>query len=269
MNIGVIFAGGVGSRMHSKDIPKQFLEIYNKPIMIHTLEHFEACPDIDAIAVVCVEGWIDHLRDLLYKYRIEKVRKIIPGGSTGQLSIFNGLYASEEIVLQKGEDSPLLMEVPDLANNASMTGSRVPEDSQDIVLIHDGVRPLIGPDLLSENIRCVREHGSCITAGIVKETIVEIYDDGGVKSVPDRSHSRVAKAPQSFFLKDVISTHRKALSEQKYNFIDTCTMMHHYGWNLTMIDGPYENIKITTPDDFYSMRAILQAREDAQIYIPD
>ena len=79
----------------------------------------------------------------------------------------------------------------------------------------------------------------------------------------------MAKAPQSFYLRDVISAHRRALSEERYDFIDTCTMMHHYGRRLTMIDGPYENIKITTPDDFYSMRAILQAREDAQIYISE
>ena len=269
MNIGVIFAGGVGSRMHSKDIPKQFLEIYNKPIMIHTLEHFEACPDIDAICVVCVSGWIGHLQDLLYKYRIEKVRKIIPGGASGQLSIFNGLYAAEELVLEGGKPGPLLMEVPDIETNAGIAGCRVAERAEHIVLIHDGVRPLIRPDLLTHNIQCVREHGSCITAGIVKETIVEIYDNGDVRSVPERSHSRVAKAPQSFYLEDVISAHRKALSEKRYDFIDTCTMMHHYGRRLTMIDGPYENIKITTPDDFYSMRAILQAKEDAQIYIQE
>ena len=269
MNIGVIFAGDVGTRMHSKDIPKQFLEIYNKPIMIHTLEHFEACADIDAICVVCVEGWIGHLQDLLYKYRIEKVRKIIPGGTSGQLSIFNGLYAAEELILEAGRPGDLIMQVPDIEANAGIAGSRVPDNDETVVLIHDGVRPLISPGLLSENIRCVREHGSCITAGIVKETIVEIYDNGDVRSVPERSHSRVAKAPQSFYLRDVISSHRRALSEKRYDFIDTCTMMNHYGWRLTMIDGPYENIKITTPDDFYSMRAILQAREDAQIYISD
>ncbi len=269
MNIGVIFAGGVGSRMHSKDIPKQFLEIYNKPIMIHTLEHFEACPDIDALAVVCVEGWIRHLEELLYKYRIEKVRKIIPGGASGQLSIFHGLYAAEDIVLEGGKGENILMKVPDLDENASFLGTRIPENADDVVLIHDGVRPLIGPELLTANIRCVRECGSCITAGIVKETIVEITEGGDVKSVPERRLSRVAKAPQSFYLRDVIGTHRRALAEKRYDFIDTCTMMHHYNWHLTMIDGPYENIKITTPDDFYSMRAILQAREDAQIYVPD
>lgn len=238
MNIGVIFAGGVGSRMHSKDRPKQFLEIYNKPIIVHTLEYFEKNENIDAVVVSCVPEWIEYLSGLVYKYRLEKVEKIVPGGSTGQLSIYNGLCAAEEVA--NGEEA--------------------------VVLIHDGVRPLINVELLSENIESVRKFGSSITSGIVKETIVEIYDGGEIKSVPDRAHSRVAKAPQSFWLKDILAVHRKALEENKTDFIDSCTMMQHYGYHLHMIDGPYENIKITTPDDFYTMRAILQAKEDAQIY---
>ena len=99
-----------------------------------------------------------------------------------------------------------------------------------------------------------------------RELIVEIDDNGGILLVPDRAHSRVAKAPQSFYLKDILSSHEKALSEGVTDFIDSCTMMKHYGYALHMTDGPYENIKITTPDDFYTMRAILEAKENAQIY---
>ena len=239
-NVAVVFAGGTGQRMNTRTRPKQFLELHGKPIIIYTLEAFEEHSEIDGIIVVMLESWIGYTQELIRKYNLEKIKKVVPGGSSGQESIYNGLCAASEFY-----------------------------KDDDIVLIHDGVRPLISPGLLSENIRCVREHGSCITAGIVKETIVEIYDNGDVRSVPERSHSRVAKAPQSFYLTDVIGAHRRALSEQRYDFIDTCTMMHHYGRRLTMIDGPYENIKITTPDDFYSMRAILQAREDAQIYISE
>ena len=205
---------------------------------MHTLEYFEKNENIDAVVVSCVPEWIEYLSGLVYKYRLEKVEKIVPGGSTGQLSIYNGLCAAEEVA--NGEEA--------------------------VVLIHDGVRPLINVELLSENIESVRKFGSSITSGIVKETIVEIYDGGEIKSVPDRAHSRVAKAPQSFWLKDILAVHRKALEENKTDFIDSCTMMQHYGYHLHMIDGPYENIKITTPDDFYTMRAILQAKEDAQIY---
>ena len=133
-------------------------------------------------------------------------------------------------------------------------------------MIHDGVRPLISPQLLSQNIQNVKQFGSSITGAIVKETIVEIDDNGGVVLVPDRAHSRVAKAPQSFWLKDILDAHQKALSENIHDFIDSCTIMKHYGYSLHMTDGPYENIKITTPDDVYTMRASLQVKEDAQIY---
>lgn len=238
MNIGVIFAGGVGSRMHSKERPKQFLEISNKPIIVHTIEHFENNECIDAVVVVCVEDWIDHFSKLCYKYRLDKVKKIVPGGKTGQLSIYNGLSAAKEIAC---DDNP-------------------------IVLIHDGVRPLINSELLTRNIADVKQYQSSITSGIVKETIVEIDDNGTIKLVPDRAHSRVAKAPQCFYLDDIMAAHKKALNEGITDFIDSCTMMQHYGYILHMTDGPYENIKITTPDDFYTMRAILQAKEDAQIY---
>ncbi|MDE6550684.1 MAG: 2-C-methyl-D-erythritol 4-phosphate cytidylyltransferase [Clostridia bacterium] len=238
MNIGVIFAGGVGSRMRSKDKPKQFLEIFGKPIIIHTLEHFENNADIDAVVISCVEEWIDYLRSQIDKFGITKVRKIVAGGSSGQLSIYNGLCAARDVA-----------------------GSE-----KAIVLIHDGVRPLINSKLLSENIACVKAHGSAITAGIVKETIVVTDKDGCVEQVPLRDNSRVAKAPQSFYLDDILTAHEKAMSDNVYDTVDSCTLMNRYGYKLYMVDGPYDNIKITTPDDYYAMRAILEAKENAQIY---
>ena len=237
MNIAVIFAGGVGSRMRTKEIPKQFLEIYNKPIIVHTIEFFEKNENIDGIVVVCNSDWLEYFENLIYKFRLEKIKKVVPGGETGQLSIYNGLCAANELT----------------------------NDEDSIVLLHDGVRPLINIDLITKNIEDVKKYGSSITSGIVKETIVEIDDEGGIKLVPDREHSRVAKAPQCFYLKDILSSHNKALSEGITTFIDSCTMMNYYGYKLHMTDGPYENIKITTPDDFYTMRAILQAKEDAQL----
>ena len=238
MNIGVIFAGGVGSRMHSKDRPKQFLEIHEKPIIIHTLEHFEHNPDIDAVVIACVAEWIEHLEGLIKKFHLGKVKKIVAGGGTGQLSIYNGLREAKELA----------------------------GDERAIVLVHDGVRPLISSRLLSENIDCVKRRGSAITAGIVKETIVVVDNDGKVEQVPSREKSRVAKAPQSFWLDDILSVHERALADGVDNSIDSCTLMKSYGRELYMVDGPYENIKITTPDDYYTMRAILDAKENGQIY---
>lgn len=238
MNIAVIFAGGVGSRMHSKDKPKQFLEMYNKPIIIYTLEIFDNCSEIDGIVIACIKDWIPYLERLLDKFRIKKVKKIVEGGETGQLSIYNGLCAAEEI--SQGEKS--------------------------IVLIHDGVRPLINEKVISDNIAGVKEKGSAITSGIVKETIMVVREDNSIDYIPERKWSRVAKAPQSFWLNEILDVHKTALDEHIIDYIDSCTMMQHYGKKMYMVDGPYENIKITTPDDFYTMRAILEAKENAQIY---
>ncbi|MDD6995318.1 MAG: IspD/TarI family cytidylyltransferase [Clostridia bacterium] len=238
MNIGVIFAGGVGNRMHSKETPKQFLKVHDKPIIIHTLEHFEHNPEIEAVAVACIEDWIPHLKELLYKYRIEKVKKIVPGGKTGQLSIYNGLCAAKEIA----------------------------EGRRAIVLIHDGVRPFINSKVLSDNIDSVKKRGSAITAGVMKETVVIGDDEGNVIQVPERKYARLAKAPQSFWLDDILSVHNKALEQGIDDTIDSCTLMQRFGHKLYLVDGPYENMKITTPDDYYTMRAILDAKEDKQIY---
>ena len=238
MNIAVIFAGGAGERMHTIDKPKQFLEMHKKPIIIYTLEIFENHPEIDAVVVACIEEWIPHLNDLLRKYKITKVKKVIPGGETGQMSIYNGLIATKAIV---GDDNA-------------------------VVLIHDGVRPLINAQVISDNITSVRKYGSAITTAKVKETILVVNDTESIDLVPDRSHSRVAKAPQSFWLNDILDAHQKAQRDGITGFIDSCTLKKHYGYSLYLVDGPYENIKITTPDDFYTMRALLDAKENEQLY---
>lgn len=239
MNIAVIFAGGVGSRMHSKDRPKQFLEIHGKPIIIHTLEVFEHHPDIDAIVISCVESGIPHLQNLLKTYNLQKIRKIVPGGATGQESIYNGLLAAEA-----------------LAGN-----------EKSVVLIHDGVRPMIYEKTITDNITCVKTHDSCITCVPVKETVLLVNEStNAVECIPPRKKSRLARAPQSFWLADILQLHRAAQRDGLLDFVDSCTMMQHYGKTLYLIEGPQENLKITTPDDFYAMRALLDAKENAQIY---
>lgn len=238
MNIAVIFAGGVGSRIKSKSKPKQFLELHNKPIIIHTLEKFEENKNIDAIVISCKEEWIEYTRLLIKKFNISKVKEIVPGGETGQISIYNGLLAAKKVDFE--------------------------DDS--IVLIHDGVRPFINDEVINGNIETVKTYGSAITTGEVKETILVVKEDGKIDYVPNRSNSRVAKAPQSFYLKDILKVHESAIREKKFDYIDSCTMMQKYGYHLQLVDGPSQNIKITTPEDFYTMRALLDAKENAQIY---
>lgn len=150
------------------------------------------------------------------------------------------------------------------AYNAADTLERAVES---IVLIHDGVRPLINEKVISDNIQSVIKYGSAITTAKVKETILVVNEGTAtIDYVPSRNNSRVAKAPQSFWLDDILKAHEKALSEGEKNCIDSCTMMQRYGYDLYLIDGPGENIKITTPEDFYTMRAILEAKENEQIY---
>lgn len=238
MNIGVIFAGGVGSRMNSRAKPKQFLMMHGKPIIIHTIEIFEANQSIDAIVVSCVKDWIPHMENLIRKYNLQKVVSVVEGGKTGQLSIYNGLVEAERI--SGGENG--------------------------IVLIHDGVRPLITQKTIDDNIETVKRYGSAITCVKVKETVILVNDNEAVDHIPDRDCLRLARAPQSFRLENIISAHRKALDDGIDDFVDSCTMMQHYGNKLYLIEGPQENIKVTTPDDFYIMRAILDAKENSQIY---
>ena len=219
-------------------MPKQFLKIHDKPIIIRTLELFEENPEIDMIVIACVENWIGYLNKLISKYNLRKVQRIVKGGKSGQESIYNILKAAEEL------------------------GDR----DKDIVLIHDGVRPLITQKTIFDNITSVKKNGSAITSVKVKETVLIVDNDESITEVPDRATSRLARAPQSFYLDDILSAHEKAISENKFDFIDSCSMLQYYGKKLYLVDGPQENIKITTPDDFYTMRALLDAKENAQIY---
>lgn len=239
MNIAVIFAGGIGARMHTQSRPKQFLELNGKPIIIYTLEIFDNHPKVDAIVVACIESWIPFLQKMIRKFEINKVVRIVPGGATGQCSIYHGLCAAEEIAKDKQDET--------------------------IVLIHDGVRPLITEQTISNNLAKVHECGSCITCVPATETFVVKEADHSL-TIPERSASMIARAPQSFWLRDILSVHRKAQSEGYTDFIDSCTLMSHYGYTLGLVEGPVENIKITTPTDYFVFRAMVEVHENQQIF---
>lgn len=238
MNIAIIFAGGSGNRMHTKSRPKQFLEYNGKPIIIYTLELFDNHPLIDGIVVVCIESWIPFLEKMLKKFEINKVVKIEKGGKTGQESIYYGLVGAEQCAHGDGET---------------------------VVLIHDGVRPLITEDTISDNINTVHEKGNCITCIPATETFIVKQNDGSLE-IPSRANSLIARAPQSFYLKDILSAHRKAIDEGKTDYIDSCTLMSHYGYKMNTIIGPMENIKITTPTDYFIFKAMVEVHENQQIF---
>lgn len=241
-NIAVIFAGGSGKRMNTVSRPKQFLELNGKPVIIYTLELFDNHPDIDAICVVCIEPWIPFLKKQLKKFEINKVVEIVPGGETGQDSIYNGLCAANNWARAQGVDS-----------------------NEVVVLIHDGVRPLIKEQTITDNIKLTRNSGNCITCIPATETFVVKQQDGGLQ-IPSRADSLIARAPQSFKLKDILTAHELARKENRHDFIDSCTMMSHYGHQMHTIIGPMENIKITTPTDFFIFRAMVEVHENQQIF---
>lgn len=240
MNIAVIFAGGAGVRMHITSRPKQFLELAGKPIIIYTSELFETHPEIDAIVVACLEPWIPFLKKMLRKFEINKVVRVVPGGVSGQASIYNGLCAAEEYAKEMGDENPL-------------------------VLIHDGVRPLINEQTITDCVNTAREKGNCITCVPATETvIVQKYDDR--IEVPARVDCKIVRAPQCFMLRDIIEAHRESQKRGLPDFIDSCSMMNYYGQTLHTIIGPMENMKITTPTDFFLFRAMLQLRENQQVF---
>lgn len=237
MNNAIIFAGGTGKRMNTRAKPKQFLEMHGKPVLIYTLQHFEEHSEIDNIVLVCLEGWIDYAKKLIKEFHIKKVIDIVPGGATGQESIFNGVACAY----------------------------RNSNDDNDIVLVHDGVRPLIDGDTITECLCSVRKYGSAITTTPAIETIFVDSDGDKVGKIFNRSQCAMARAPQCFYLIDLYKAHIKAQKERKFDFIDSAMLMQYYGMELHTVNGPIENIKITTPTDFYLFRALLDAQENMQI----
>ena len=236
-NIAVIFAGGIGRRMNQTALPKQFLKLHGKEIIVHTLEHFQKHQEIDGIVIACVAEWMDYLKKLLEKYDMDKVGAVVLGGKTGQESIYNGLVKAAEIY---GED----------AN----------------VLIHDGVRPLINENTITDCITCINENGTAITTAPVTETIIRVNESDEIVDVIDRTDCLLARAPQGFKLREILKTHEKARKLGKNDFIDSATMMKWNGYKLSIVEGPVENIKITTPMDYYNFKAFVEAKENAELF---
>lgn len=236
MNIALITAGGAGIRMSSRNLPKQFLELHGKPIMIYTLEQFEFHPEIDAIVIPCLADWQDYLLRQLERFQIKKVVSVIPGGPNRSASIRNGL---EELY------------------------RKYPEDS--VVLVHDAVRPLINRDTISRNIESVKKYGSAITSSPAFETVAACEKKDQISSVLKRSQCVIARAPQSFRLGDLYRAYQQASPEQLAEYVDPASLLLGKGCKLHAVEGPMYNIKITTSNDYYMFRALKDAEEDSQI----
>lgn len=236
MNTALIFAGGAGQRMNSRAKPKQFLELHGKPIILYTLDHFEKHPEINDIIVVCLADWISELKILLRRYDFEKVTQIVPGGNTGHESIYNGLKTLKGIC-----------------------------KDDDIVLIHDGVRPLITEELISLNIAKVCECGTAITVEPALESVVSSMDGNMIDSVPNRNNMYVAKAPQSFRYGMIWNIYQKAKADGLLT-IDSAHLLSIYGVEMHTVISTPNNMKVTAPADYYIFRALYEAIENRQIF---
>lgn len=227
MNIGLIIAGGVGARMNST-IPKQFMVVKEKPIIVYTLEVFQKNDQIDAIAVVCLNGWEDILQKYIEKFHLKKVKWIVEGGKTGMESLRKGMN------LLKQEC-----------------------DANDIIVIHDAVRPLVTDDIINANIASVVEYGTAITC--VPATEALLYSENGVSSsrVVNRDLIMRTQTPQSLRLSKFIWAHEEAMKQGIKDTVATCTLLIELGEEVHFVLGQGTNFKITTVEDLELLNAYL------------
>ena len=234
MNVAIIIAGGSGRRM-GLDIPKQFVNVYNKPVLIYTLESFQKHPLIDAIEVVCIDGWQDALQAYAQEFGIHKLKWIVNGGSTGQESIRNGVYHLEGIV---SED--------------------------DVIVIHDGIRPLVDESVLTDVIVKCKQYGNAVTSMPYNEQIFIADDEiSTVKYIPRETIRRVS-TPQAYCFKLLDEKYHEAFERQIgiYGSHYTNTMMVELGETLHFAAGSDKNIKLTTKDDLEMFKGYMKMDKD-------
>ena len=227
-NIALLTAGGSGSRMH-QDIPKQFLIVDERPVIIYTLEIFQRHPEIDAICAVCLSGWENVLEAYARQFNITKLKHIVLGGATGQESIRNGIFELEK------HYSP-----------------------DDFVVIHDGNRPMLSPEIISDNIRVARKNGNAIAAIPCAEVILETSDGTESSKSYRRETLRRTQTPHSFRIKDICSLHRKAEEAGITGSAASCELALKLGGKVYFSAGSEKNIKLTTIDDIDIFKALLK-----------
>ena len=236
MTTAIIIAGGHGQRM-GQDIPKQFINVYDKPIIIYTLESFQKHPMIDSVLVVCLDGWHDVLRAYARQYGITKLTQVVSGGATGQESIRNGVYALEGCCTD-----------------------------DDIIVIHDGIRPLVDAEVLTDVILKCREFGNAVTSLPYNEQIFVVSQEDKTTTtqyIPRETLRRVS-TPQAYFFGKLLTSYRRAFAEEIGIFGSAYanTMMVELGERLHFAAGSDKNIKLTTKDDLELFKAYLRSTQE-------
>lgn len=230
MNIALIIAGGAGHRMQ-QDIPKQFLNVYDKPVIIYTLEAFQKHPNIEGIEVVCLEGWHEILYAYCKQFNINKLENIVTGGENGQASIRNGI---NDIKKRHSDD--------------------------DIVLIHDAIRPMVSEEIISDCIRVCSEHGNAISVIPCAEAMLRTADNCSSNAQVPRDNLKRTQTPQASSLGKLLDVHKRALEQGITNSVATCTMFIELGETLYFSLGSEKNLKLTTPEDIDIFKALLNSK---------
>lgn len=232
MNVAMIIAGGSGQRMH-QDIPKQFLNVNDKPVIIYTLEAFQKHPSIDAILVVCIDGWETVLQAYANQFNIDKLKWIVPGGLNGQRSIYNGIKELERHIKK-----------------------------EDTVLIHDAIRPMVSSEIISDCIRVCNMRGSAIAVIPCAEAMLLKESEDAAVSEIERSSLVRTQTPQAFKLQKLLWAHEEAAKRGITNSVASCTLMVELGEKVYFSAGSEKNVKLTTVDDIEIFKALLATRED-------
>ena len=229
-NIGLIIAGGSGARMR-QDIPKQFITVNEKPVIVYTLEAFQKHPEIDAIAVVCIEGWENVLWAYAKQFNITKLQYVVPGGKNGQDSIRNGVYELEKHF-----------------------------SAEDIVLIHDAIRPMVSAEIISDCIVKTKKFGNAITVIPCAEAMMQTEDGEVSTGSYPRDRLKRTQTPQGFSIGKICDLHRRALEAGITNSVASCTLMIEMGEQVYFSAGSEKNIKLTTVEDIDIFKALLVAK---------
>ena len=230
MNIAMILASGTGTRMGNTDCPKQFLPIYNKPLIVHTIEAFEMHDEVEYIIVVTNENYIDQVKVWCKQYDLGKVKQVVAGGSSRQISVYNGLKALKE------------------------TGV----NDDDVIIIHDGARPLISQTIISDNIKGCLEFDAVDTVIPASDTIIRSVDGEVIKEIQKRSELFQGQTPQTFRYRIIKGAHDYAFEHNDTDTTDDCKLVIKMGIPVHLVNGSKQNFKITTFDDLMMLKALLK-----------
>ena len=240
MNTALVLAAGVGQRMRNGGLPKQFLKLMGKPIIVYTLEVFERCEDVDKVVIACHGSYIEYMQELIRLYQLQKVERVIVGGQDRQSSVEKGLKTIQEF---SGEE--------------------------DLVIIHDGVRPLIREATITQNVQVAKQYGCAITVHPVTESVVITdSEEARLSDFMKRADTYSMTAPQTFHLGRILKAYQEyeKVGDEEIPLLDAAMVYSRMGGEVHLVKEHNSNIKITTPEDFYYLKAILDLEENKYIF---